>query len=183
MYICFFLFLECLLSYNSVSELVNIDDSALSSSSIYSSSHHARFSRLHSTAGEGSWSSAHNSVGEWIQATIGEIKVIVKVATQGQNMNHDQYVTSYKLSTSTDGIAFEYVLELDGSQKIFPANYDTATVVENCVDYVQARFVRLEPQTWYMGMSLRWEIMTLHIEGYMIRKSAFHVKSGIFSFN
>ena len=113
----------------------------------------------------GSWSSDHNSVGEWIQATFGEIKAIVKVATQGRHANHDQYVMSYKLSTSTDGIAFEYVLELDGSEKIFPANYDTATVVENCVNYVQARVVRLEPQTWHISISLRWEVITLLTEG------------------
>ena len=36
--------------------------------------------------------------------------------------------------------AFEYIMELDGSQKIFPANYDITTVVENCVDYTAQHF-------------------------------------------
>ena len=154
-------YIGCSNGHISVAELANLDDTALTASSAYSSCLDARYSRLFSTSGKGSWASLHNSVGQWMQAPLTGVKVIVKVSTQGRYLYqfdrtyYDQYVTSYKLSTSTDGIAFEYILDLDGSPQIFSANVDNANVVENAVDFVQTLVVRLEPLTWYAHISVR----------------------------
>ena len=96
-------------------------------------------------------------MGQWLQVDLGEVKVILKVATQGR-YNSQQFVTSYKMALSTGG-DFEFVLsERDGEEKVFVGNVDQSSVVENCIDRVQAQFVRIYPQTWNNHMSMRWDV-------------------------
>lgn len=90
------------------------------------------------------------------------MKVIVKVATQGQ-AGSDMFVTSYKLATDS-GRGFEVILSADGSERVFPANTNDSDVVEHCLDSLQAFAVRLSPVSWYNGIALQWEIYT-SIEG------------------
>ena len=60
------------------------------------------------------------------------------------------------------GYAYVYVTAADGSERIFAGNADVDTIVEHCFEEVQARFVRLFPQTWHSYMSMRWEIYVLN---------------------
>lgn len=102
--------------------------------------------------------------GQWVQVAFDEVKVIVKVATQGNGEAYRQWVTSYKVAVDSGG-GLEYVLELDGTEKIFTGNTDADTVVENCVGFVQASSVRLEAVTWNAHISLRWEVYELPQQG------------------
>ena len=80
------------------------------------------------------------------------------VATQGR-ADHDQWVTSYKFAYSMDGVTFEYVRVVDGSERVFSGNSDRDTVVRHSLgSVVLARFVRLYPQDYYGLMALRWEV-------------------------
>ena len=133
----------------------------LTASSVFTDEYLLEYSLLNNEAGAGSWSSATRVVGEWIQVDLQVFKVIVKVATQGRHLSSDeQFVTSYKLQTSLLGTEFDTILNADGSENIFTANTDINTVVEHCLDFVQAQYVRLSPQTWHLHISLRWEVYT-----------------------
>ena len=117
-------------------------------------------SRLEDTTGSGSWSASSNAVGEWIRVDLQEVKVVAKIATQGRR-DSEQFVTSYKLATSQNG-AFTFVSnDLDESEKLFTANVDSNSIVEHCLDNIQAQFVRLYPQTWHSHMSLRWNVYVI----------------------
>ena len=96
---------ECNTSLSS-SQLANLPDSSLSAYSTHSS-FPISLSRLNSAS---SWAALTNDASQWIQVTLSEVKVIVKVATQGR-ANADQWVTSYKLQTSCGG-DLEYILKV-----------------------------------------------------------------------
>ena len=125
----------------------------------------ASHSRLDSTLHHGAWASQDEELGQWIHAELEEVKVILKIATQGRaESGYNQFVTSYKLATSTGG-DLEYILDEFGHERLFPSNLDQHTVVENCVGNIQAFRVRLYPQTWYAHISLRWEVYSLREPG------------------
>ena len=109
--------------------------------------------------------SQHNA-DQWIQADLDDIKVVVKVATQGRADWEDQseFVTSYSLATSTGG-DFQDILGLNGDVRLFAGNINKTGVVENCLDPIQVRFIQLRPLTWNNAISLRWEIYALPDEG------------------
>ena len=146
-----------------VALIANIPDSQLSGSGFFDSRFHYNRSRLH-TQGDGhtivgSWTTEENTVGEYIQADFGQLQRIQAIATQGRQ-DYDQWVTSYQLAYSTDGVTYHYVTsDDDGSDRVFGGNIDQNTVVEHSLDVlIVARFVRLYPQTYHHWMALRWEV-------------------------
>ena len=62
----------------------------------------------------GSWSARKNDQNQWLQVDLlREESVVTSVATQGRNRNplwgpHNQWVKSYKLQYSNNGVDFEY---------------------------------------------------------------------------
>ena len=62
----------------------------------------------------GSWSARTNDKNQWLQVDLlREESVVTSVATQGRNRNslwggHNQWVQSYKLQYSNNGVDFEY---------------------------------------------------------------------------
>ena len=80
----------------------------------------------------------------WIQADLGSIKVLARIATQGRNLGGDfvQFVRTYSISSSY-GNDFEFVLNEDGSEKVFIGNRNMNSVVWNCLGLLQARYVKL----------------------------------------
>ena len=87
---------------------------------------------------------------------------VVEVATQGRavcNSDPDnQWVRSYKLSYSVDGINW---LPVENG-KVFQANFDRTTIVVNkLAEPVRCKAFRIEPQTWSEWISMRSEIFVL----------------------
>ena len=78
------------------------------------------------------------------------------IATKGRGSNiYSQWVTSYTISYSTTDDDSAYI----DVSITFPANSDRDTLMKHSiVPAVNARYVRLHPQTWYFHASLRWEI-------------------------
>ena len=106
----------------------------------------------------GAWASGSISIGQFIQADLGTVRRVEKVATQGRQ-DYDMWVTSYKFAYSVDGVTYTFVVECDGSERVFTGNTDRDTVVENELETaVAARFVRIHPQTFYQHPALRWEV-------------------------
>ena len=150
---------EC--SANSAEALIEqLPDSSLTSSSQWSTNVAPTQSRLHSTA---AWAPGSGN-SPWIQADLGQEKIILKIATQGRPSDNPwnivQFTTSYMIAYSADdNDVFEFLLNSDESQRILAANIDMDTVVENCiVGGFEARKVRLHPLKSFGGQLVRWEL-------------------------
>ena len=97
------------------------------------------------------WSAQHNAVGQYIQMDNGRTQAITGVITQGRH-GMSQWVTKYKVKYSVDGASW---LDVDGGAT-FDGNSDCDTKARGVFNKaVQARYVRIYPQTWYSHMSMR----------------------------
>ena len=141
--------------------LETLPDSQFSGSSQFSWYHGYERSRLDTVVTgsySGAWVAAGQFIGQFIQADLGAVRRVEKVATQGRP-DFDHWVTSYRFAYSVDGLTYHFILSNTGSEQIFAGNSDRDTVVENTFDMaVAARYVRVYPQTWHTGLSIRWEV-------------------------
>ena len=102
-----------------------------------------------------------------IQVELEAVKYLTKIATQC--LAHDGHshskvcVTSYYVNVkSAAGDDYTAVCGTDSCPQLFTGNdptRDKQTVVTNEFDWpIAARFVRLNPQSWFGHIALRWEI-------------------------
>ena len=84
-----------------------ITDAHLTSSSMHDRHHGPWRARLQqrNSGGRGAWSARHNNRKQWIQVNLGTITRVKGVATQGR-YEANQWVTSYKVSYSVNGLKF-----------------------------------------------------------------------------
>lgn len=89
-------------------------DGQISASSQWDSNHAAIQGRLFfqaTGAKQGGWSAGSNKPEEWLQVDLGsQYTKVTRVATQGRNA-HSQWVKSYHLQYSDDGLNFHYYRE------------------------------------------------------------------------
>ena len=89
-----------------------ITDGQITASSELSSDHIASFARLNRVKEGhrgGSWSAKTNDVNQWLQIELGsEYTNVTRVATQGRS-DLDQWVETYKLQYSDDGVNYQLV--------------------------------------------------------------------------
>ena len=87
-----------------------IIDSQITASSQWTNTHDPTRARLNlkdSTSKEGAWSAAKNDVNQWIQVDFKNQTTVTNILTQGRNCyNNYQWVTSYTVYYSNDGIDF-----------------------------------------------------------------------------
>ncbi|XP_078085041.1 neuropilin-2a isoform X1 [Mustelus asterias] len=107
------------------------------------------------------WTPNEDTVKEWIQVDLGILKILTGVATQGAisvDTSKTYFVSSYKLEMSSNGE--DWMTYRQGkNHKLFPANTDGNEVVLNTLTPpVLARFVRIRPQVWTNGISMRFEL-------------------------
>jgi len=105
-------------------EVGSISDGQISASSQLDSRHAVSHGRLHfkaSSGKAGSWSAHSNDVNQWFQIDLESRHAeVTRVATQGRN-NLPQWVSSYKLQYSNDGVNFRYYK--DQGQTAYKVNY------------------------------------------------------------
>lgn len=65
----------------------------------------------------GGWASRRNDRNQWIQVDLGKDETVTAIATQGRS-NLKQWVTSYHLSSSLDGITFAKYKSRNGAVKV-----------------------------------------------------------------
>ncbi|XP_078346610.1 uncharacterized protein LOC144631901 [Oculina patagonica] len=138
-----------------------IPDSSITASSSYNAVSFApSIGRLFLSAGSGnygSWAAGDNNENQWFQVDFGSWTKISAVATQGRQ-DWDQWVESYWLSFSYDGVFSETVNDDGGSKQIFTGNSDRNTVVRNQLDNpVITQYIRIHPKTWKNHISMRTE--------------------------
>ena len=77
---------------------------AITASSYYNSGLAPNLARLNSPS---AWSVASKPGPHWLQVDLGRIMAVKKLATQGRRIDsHNQWVKSYKISFSADGIGW-----------------------------------------------------------------------------
>ncbi|ESO99798.1 hypothetical protein LOTGIDRAFT_141492 [Lottia gigantea] len=124
----------------------------------------------------GVWIAKKNDVGQWIEVKFDVPHVITDIRTAGRH-GFDQWVKSYKVQYSTDGIKYKYYEEVSGTVKIFSGNYDSETPVTNIFQTpIRTRYLRILPQTWYNKIALRMEIHGC----YQSYSSKFHFIIGMY---
>lgn len=103
------------------------------------------------------WSAQNNKVGEWYQLDNGVVGKITGVAIKGRAAAHDQWVKTFKVkSKGTTGTWSDV-----DNGKVYTGNTDKETQVDVTFDTpVDARYIRIYPQTWNNHMSMRADIVT-----------------------
>ena len=101
------------------------------------------------------WAAQRNDGNQWIQVTSAIKRKWIGVVTQGRG-NAYQWVTSYKVEYSNDGVNWS---EVDDGFS-FPGNTDRNTHVKHWFDTpVTARSIRLLPKSWKNHVSLRFDFI------------------------
>ncbi|XP_078696106.1 putative carboxypeptidase X1 [Branchiostoma floridae x Branchiostoma belcheri] len=144
----------------------DIPDDSITASSFWSVGREPYRARLNGVAGAGAWAARFNTIGEWLQVDLGEMMNVTGTIIQGRYHNYDQWVTSYKLQYSVDGLSWITCASSDGYEKVFPGNTDRNTPVTNLLDSpIAARYVRFLPQSWHDHMSMRVEVLGCSVDG------------------
>ncbi|CAH3038827.1 unnamed protein product [Porites evermanni] len=142
----------------------DIPDSAITaSSSANAFSHAPSVGRLHFlSAGSGrygSWAAGANNAQQWFQVDFGSWTKVTAIRTQGRQ-DSSQWVKTFSISYSYDSVFHKTVYNEHGSKKIFTANYDRYTVVENMLDKpIVTRYLRIHPESWQSHISMRTEFL------------------------
>lgn len=72
----------------------------------------------------------------------------------------DQFVTSYKIMHSFDGIAYHYLLDYTSTPQIFSGPVDKRSEVKSDFKIaIEARIVRIYPLTWHDSIAIRLELL------------------------
>jgi len=109
--------------------------------------------RLDSVQG---WSAQNNAIGEWYQMDNGVVGKIAGVAIKGRAAAHDQWVKTFKVQSK--GATGTWT-DVD-SGKVYTGNTDKETQVDvTFTTPVDARYIRIYPQTWNNHMSMRTDIV------------------------
>jgi hypothetical protein len=104
---------------------------------------------------EQGWSAQNNTVGEWYQLDNGVVGKIAGVAIKGRATD-GQWVTGFKVKSK--GATGTWT-DVDGG-KVYTGNTDMTTQVDVTFDTpVDARYIRIYPQTWNNHMSMRADIV------------------------
>ncbi|EDO45368.1 predicted protein [Nematostella vectensis] len=138
-----------------------IPDRSIRASSQWDRNHGPERARLHIRKGRGktgAWSARHNNRRQWIQIDLRRRYVITMISTQGRQDYNQWWVTSYTISYSNTGKRFNTYRTRQGV-RVFVGNYDKNTVVTRVLrPIIKARFIRINPRTWYRHISMRLEL-------------------------
>ena len=102
------------------------------------------------------WSAQNNAIGEWYQMDNGVVGEITGVAIKGRKDCCNQWVKTFKVQSK--GATGTWT-EVDNG-KVYTGNTDADTQVDVTFDTpVDARYIRIYPQTWNKHMSMRTDIV------------------------
>ncbi|XP_055791991.1 EGF-like repeat and discoidin I-like domain-containing protein 3 isoform X2 [Salvelinus fontinalis] len=118
--------------------------------------------RLDNQAKVNAWTAATNDQNQWIQVDLLVPTKVTGVVTQGaKDFGRVQFVRSYKLAYSNDGLRWTtYQDQTQHKDKVFQGNVENDTHRKNSVQPpIYGRFLRLIPWSWYGRITLRMELL------------------------
>lgn len=139
-----------------------LGDEAFSASSVLSPSfapNHAYLNSKITSQSGGSWAPEFSNENQYLQIDLGRQEPIYGLVIRGSPL-YDEYVTSFQVLYSPDGQIFYYLLNRENRPEIFRGSIDSATPVRTIFEVpFEAQIIRINPQTWNNGISLRVEII------------------------
>ncbi|KAK3273097.1 hypothetical protein CYMTET_18644, partial [Cymbomonas tetramitiformis] len=120
----------------------------LASSGTYSSS----------AGSQGAWCAASSTSGQWLQVDLESSQTVHGISTQGR---HDaaQWVTSYQVQGSIDGVTWKDALEQVTHGLNFTGNTDqTTTAFRRFSTKLAVRYIRVYPLSWSSYIAMRVEL-------------------------
>ena len=101
-----------------------------------------------------SWCAAANDAAQWIGVNVVDPKLFTSIELQGRDDKHKQWVKSYKVDYTNDGISWT----LADNGRVFDGVSDSSTkVIQKFNEPFVARAVRIHPVTWKNHISVRME--------------------------
>ncbi|ELT93506.1 hypothetical protein CAPTEDRAFT_105177, partial [Capitella teleta] len=164
------LFGGCVLQEALISGEIFVPDERMTASSQYDDNHgpeRARFDTVREGVLRGGWCPAVNIPGEWIQVEFDATMSVQAIKTRGRQDNQ-QWIESYIIHFSDDGVDWEDYQEPYGTTKVFEGNTDhNTTVIQSLHSPVRAKFVRLIIVTFSPNnIGMRFEILGCHFSEY-----------------
>nr|CAH7739498.1 unnamed protein product [Callosobruchus chinensis] len=139
-----------------------LPDEAFNASSILSDNfapHNARINSRVTPKSGGSWAPKYSNQEQYLEINFGKQEPIYGVVVRGSPL-YDEYVTSYKVMYSPDGNTFYYILNDENYPMIFRGSMDTTKPIRQIFKVpIEAKVIRINPQTWNVGISLRVELI------------------------
>lgn len=138
-----------------------LQDWAFSASSIMGNAFKPEFARLDPkpNAKGSSWSPKTNDLNQFLQITFPQAIPIHGVIIRGSKM-FDQYVTSFKILHSYDGMTYHVHENLQKKPRIFSGSVDSKSPVKSIFDNpIEAKIVRIYPLSWHGAIALRAELL------------------------
>ncbi|XP_071503480.1 lactadherin-like [Diadema antillarum] len=108
----------------------------------------------------GAWSTKQKDDHQYIQIDLLTLHQVTGIITQGRQ-DANQWVTSFKVFHSIDGVTFTPVISPSGTgDEVFHGNRDRNTHNTNVFSVpVTARFIRIMPVSWHAHISMRFELL------------------------
>lgn len=139
-----------------------LPDSAFNASGCLGSSYKPKYARLNSrpsVESSGSWSPEINDQMQYLQVAFPKLTPLFGVIIQGSPI-FDQYVTSFKILHSSDGIAFHYLVDETTHPQIFSGPIDSRTPIKSLFKVpIETKVVRIYPLTWHGSIAIRVELL------------------------
>ena len=116
---------------------------------------------------ETNWTPITQTKDQYMTIDLSSIKYVKGTVTQGSGKSHSEWVKTYKVSVSTDGVNYNFITETGttpniGSAQIFTGNTDRTTRVRAIFNSpIRARYVRFHPVTFNVYMSMRAGVIVL----------------------
>ncbi|XP_007653088.2 lactadherin isoform X1 [Cricetulus griseus] len=144
----------------------SIPDSHMTASSTYKTWNlrafgwYPHYGRLDMQGKINAWTAQSNSNKEWLQVDLCTQRHVTGIITQGaRDFGQVQYVASYKVAHSNDGVEWTIYKE-QGTDKVFLGNSDNNSHKKNIFETpIVARYVRVLPVSWHKRITLRLELL------------------------
>lgn len=101
---------------------------------------------------------------QYLQITFSKPVALYAVIVRGSPI-FDQFVTSFKILHSFDGIAFHHLDDNSKTPQIFRGPIDSRTAVESAFKIpIESKVVRVYPLTWHGSIAMRIELLGCNTE-------------------
>ncbi|CAB4006545.1 Hypothetical predicted protein [Paramuricea clavata] len=133
-----------------------IPDSRIKASSEWTRNWGPRHGRLH---GKKCWIAGRSpDTNQWLQIDFKYKATVTEILTQGRP-DYNQWVRSYTIAYSDDGVNFTTYKGDKGQDEVFIGNTNRSSVVrQELSPVVVAQFIRIQPKTWKNQIAMRAEV-------------------------
>lgn len=105
------------------------------------------------------WTAGVTDSNQWVGVSFARPATVYGFVLRGSSRSLS-YVTSYHVLHSWDGVAYSYVEDGAGRPRLFRGAADPLSAVTVMLDYpVEARYVRIVPQTWVGQIALSFDLL------------------------